>query len=112
MEYKAILNYARSTPRKLRYVVDLIRNKSVTDAQQILKFNSKRAAYFMYKLVNSAVANATAKDANILPENLFIKKITVGDGPSFKRWRPASMGRAVKVKKRTAHVELILNTKE
>jgi len=112
MEYKTVLRYARSTPRKLRYVVDLIRNKSVADAQQILKFNSKRASYFLYKLVNSAVANVTAKDTNISPENLYIKKITVGDGPAIKRWRPASMGRAVKVKKRTSHVELTLNTKE
>jgi len=112
MEYRTALHYARSTPRKLRYVVDLIRNKPVIDAQQILKFNSKRASYFLYKLVNSAVANVIAKDANISPENLFIKKITVGDGPAFKRWRSASMGRAVKVKKRTSHIELILNTKE
>jgi large subunit ribosomal protein L22 len=112
MEYKSVLHYARSTPRKLRYVVDLIRNKSVTDAQKILKFNNKRASYFLHKLVNSAVANVTTKDANISPENLFISKITVGDGPAIKRWRPASMGRAVRVKKRTSHVVLILKNKE
>lgn len=110
MEYKAVVHYARSTPRKLRYVADLIRNKSVVEAQQILKFTPKRAGYFLYKLVNSAVANATAKDTNISPEKLFVSRITIGDGPSFKRFRSASMGRGVQVKKRTSHIELILET--
>ena len=52
MEYTVVLKFARNTPRKLRYVADMIRNKPVPQAQQILKFTSKRAAYFLIKLVN------------------------------------------------------------
>jgi len=110
MEYTVVLKFARNTPRKLRYVADMIRNKPVPQAQQILKFTSKRAAYFLIKLVNSALANATNKDAEVAAENLKISKITVGDGPAFKRFRAASMGRGVVVKKRTSHVTLTLQT--
>lgn len=110
MEYKTILRYARSTPRKMRYVVDMIRDKPIPEAQRILKYTPKRVAYFLHKLVNSAVANATTRDTNLAPENLYISEIKVGDGPSFKRWRSASMGRATQVKKRTCHITLILKT--
>jgi len=111
MEYKTILRYARNTPRKMRYVADMIRNKPVPEAQRILKYTPKRVSYFLYKLVNSALANATNRDANLTPEDLLISEISVGDGPAFKRWRSASMGRATQVKKRTSHVTLILSTR-
>jgi large subunit ribosomal protein L22 len=110
MEYTTTLRYARNTPRKMRYVVDMIRNKPIPEAQRILKYTPKRASYFLYKLVNSAVANATNRDVNLAPENLIISEIKVGDGPAFKRWRSASMGRATQVKKRTSHVTLVLKT--
>jgi large subunit ribosomal protein L22 len=110
MEYKTILRYARNTPRKMRYVADMIRNKPVPEAQRILKYTPKRVSYFLYKLVNSALANATNRDANLTPEDLLISEISVGDGPAFKRWRSASMGRATQVKKRTSHVTLVLKT--
>ncbi|MBI5778330.1 MAG: 50S ribosomal protein L22 [Planctomycetes bacterium] len=110
MEYKTLLRYARSTPRKMRYVVDMIRNKPIPEAQRILRYTPKRVSYFLHKLVNSAVANATTRDANLAPENLYISTITVGDGPAFKRWRSGSMGRATQVKKRTSHITLVLKT--
>jgi len=110
MEYKTILRYARNTPRKMRYVVDMIRNKPIPEAQRILKYTPKRASYFLHKLVNSALANATNRDVNLAPEHLIISSITVGDGPAFKRWRSASMGRATQVKKRTSHVTIVLKT--
>lgn len=112
MEFKSILRRARNTPRKLRYVADLIRNKPIPKAQQILKFSPKRAAYFLNKLVNSAVANATTKDASLSPEKLMVSKIIIGDGPSFKRLRYGSMGRGFTIKKRTAHITLTLKTIE
>lgn len=110
MEYKTLLRYARSTPRKMRYVVDMIRNKPIPEAQRILRYTPKRVSYFLHKLVNSAVANATTRDTNLTPENLYISEIKVGDGPAFKRWRSGSMGRATQVKKRTSHIILVLKT--
>lgn len=110
MEYKTLLRYARSTPRKMRYVVDMIRNKPIPEAQRILRYTPKRVSYFLHKLVNSAVANATTRDTNLTPEDLYISEIKVGDGPAFKRWRSGSMGRATQVKKRTSHITLVLKT--
>ena len=110
MEYKSILRSVRSAPRKTRYVVDMLRNKSIPEAQRILKYTPKRSSYFLLKLVNSAVANATNRDANLSPENLYISEIKVGDGPAFKRLRYGSMGRASQVKKRTSHITLVLST--
>lgn len=110
MEYKTVLRYARNTPRKMRYVVDMIRNKTVVEAQRILRYTPKRSCYFLHKLVNSAIANATTRDVNLSPEQLIISEIKVGDGPAFKRWRSASMGRATQVKKRTCHITLVLKT--
>ncbi|MDI6732844.1 MAG: 50S ribosomal protein L22 [Planctomycetota bacterium] len=110
MEYRVTLRYTRNTPRKLRLVADMIRSKPIPQAQRILKFTPKKASYFLNKLVNSALSNATAQDANITPENLYISKITVGDGPSFKRLRPASMGKAVQIKRRTSHITLVVET--
>ena len=94
----------------MRYVVDMIRNKPIPEAQRILRYTPKRVSYFLYKLVNSAVANATTRDTNLAPENLYIFEIKVGDGPAFKRWRSGSMGRATQVKKRTSHITLVLKT--
>lgn len=110
MEYKTVLRAVRSAPRKTRYVVDMLRNKSIPEAQRILKYTPKRSSYFLLKMVNSAVANATNRDANITPESLYISEIKVGDGPAFKRWRSASMGRASQVKKRTSHITMVLKT--
>jgi len=112
MEYKSILRSVRSAPRKTRYVVDMLRNKSIPEAQRILKYTPKRSSYFLLKLVNSALANATNRDANLSPENLYISEIKVGDGPAFKRLRYGSMGRASQVKKRTSHITLVLKTIE
>jgi large subunit ribosomal protein L22 len=111
MRYRTILHYARTTPRKTRLVADLIRYKTVAEAQKILQFTPKRAAYFLYKVVNSALSNAINKDPNISSENLIINEVKVGDGPAFKRLRYGSMGRATTVKKRTSHIEIILENK-
>ncbi|MBI4713293.1 MAG: 50S ribosomal protein L22 [Planctomycetes bacterium] len=108
MSYQAKLNYARITPRKLRLVVDLIRGKKAVDAQKILRYSTKRAAAFIYKLLNSAIANATV-NPNVTADNLYVAKVTVGCGPIIKRWRSAPQGRAVPIKKRTSHTTLVLD---
>ncbi|MEK7449756.1 MAG: 50S ribosomal protein L22 [Planctomycetota bacterium] len=107
MDYSATLRYARITPRKLRLVADLIRGKNVTKALDTLHFCSKRGAYFLQKLLRSAVSNAT-QNPEVNTDRLFIKQIMVGDGPIIKRSRAASMGRSSPLKKRTSHVTINL----
>jgi large subunit ribosomal protein L22 len=111
MEAKAILRYARITPRKARRVVDLIRNRSAGDALQFLKFMPYRGAKFIEKVLKSAMANAEQKKA-VNPEDMRIVKAFVDQGPVMKRVEPRAMGRANMIKKRTSHITLILSEKE
>lgn len=107
MEIKSKLNNLRIAPRKSREVVDLIRGKKVIEARATLEFTVKRAAEPILKLLNSAVASALK---NKLEEgNLYIKKITVDEGPKLKRFFPMSRGRAYPIMKRTSHITLVLN---
>ena len=110
MEYKAILRYARISPRKLRLVVDLIRGKNVHEALELLSLTSKRGAYFLIKLVKSALANATV-NPDVNEEQLYLAKVIVGEGPILKRWRAAPRGRGVPIKKRMSHATVVLGEK-
>jgi large subunit ribosomal protein L22 len=109
---KATVRYMRGSPQKLRLVVDLIRGKGVEEARDILRDCAKSAAKDVSKLLLSAVANAqknvpAGKEAPD-PDRLFVRTAYVGDGPRLKRVRPAPMGRAFRVVKRTCHVTLEL----
>ncbi len=108
MEAKAILKYARITPRKARRVVDLIRNKNAGDALVFLKFMPYRGARFVEKLLKSAMANAEQKKA-VNPDDMKISKVFVDQGPVMKRVLPRAMGRANVIKKRSSHITLILS---
>jgi large subunit ribosomal protein L22 len=107
MEVKARLRYLRMSPRKVRYVVDQVRGKMVSDAINKLKFGKRAACKPVYKLVKSAVANAM-ETGKIDIDNLFIDKIYVDEGPTLKRYRPRAMGRATIIRKRTSHITVIL----
>ncbi|MDI6890470.1 MAG: 50S ribosomal protein L22 [Thermodesulfovibrionales bacterium] len=111
MEAKAILRYARITPRKARRVIDLIRGKSAGDALLFLHFMPYRGASFVEKLLKSAMANAEQKKADN-PESMKIVKAFVDQGPVMKRIEPRAMGRANIIRKRTSHVTLILSDEE
>ena len=111
MEIKAKLNYLRIAPRKVRLIADLIRGMDVKEAESQLKFTPKKSAAPLLKLLNSAVANAK-NNFNVEKETLFIKIITVNEGPPFKRWRAESRGRAAPIMKRTSHINLVLEVKE
>lgn len=111
MEAKAILKYARITPRKARRVVDLIRYKSAGDALVFLKFMPYRGSKFIEKVLKSAMANAEQKKV-VNPEDMMIVKAFVDQGPVMKRVEPRAMGRANMIKKRTSHITLILSEKE
>jgi large subunit ribosomal protein L22 len=108
MESKAILKYARITPRKARRVVDLVRNKNAGDAIVFLRYMPYRGARFVEKLLKSAMANAEQKKA-VNPEEMKIIQAFVDQGPVMKRVEPRSMGRANIIRKRTSHITLVLS---
>jgi large subunit ribosomal protein L22 len=104
---KAYLRYLRIAPRKVRLVADLIRGKKVDEALEILDFTVKKPAIPVKKLLLSALANAKhnfKKDE----KSLYIKRITVDEGPKLKRWMPRSRGRAYEIQKKTSHVTIEL----
>lgn len=110
MEVKAKLRYYKQSPRKVRLVTNLVRNLDVKTALDQLRFANRRAAEPICKLIESAIANGKHNfelDAN----NLYIKQITVDDGPTLKRWRARAFGRAAMIKKRTSHVTVVLDEK-
>lgn len=109
---KAKLRFHRASPQKVRLVADLIRGKSVEEAEQILNFEKKRPASTIMKLLQSAVANAENNDNIADMENLYIKNITVGDAPRLKRFQPVPFGRAHSILHRLCHVWIELGLKE
>ena len=108
MEVKAKLKFVRVAPRKGQLVADLIRGKGSEEALNILTFTKKAAAKILIKLLKSAVANATQKK-NIDVDRLYIKKITVDQGPTMKRFQPRALGRATTIRKRTSHITIVLD---
>ncbi|MGB9735229.1 MAG: 50S ribosomal protein L22 [bacterium] len=110
MEIKSSLRFLRLAPRKAKLVADLVRGKDVNTALGLLKFVNKSASTHIAKLIRSAVANAEAK-GTVDVDNLYIKFIAVSTGPTMKRIRPAPMGRALRVRKRICHIDLILDEK-
>ena len=107
MEAKAILRYARISPRKVKIVIDLIRNKPVGEAMGILKNTPKAASEILIKLLNSATANATANH-NMDVEKLYVAETYANPGPILKRIMPRAQGRAFRIKKRTSHITIVL----
>ncbi len=108
MPVTAKLRYLRIAPRKVRLVADLIRGKSVDEAQTILNFTFKKTSLPLFKLLKSAIASAK-NDFKLEELNLFISKITVDEGPKYKRWRARSRGQAAEIQKKTSHVTLFLD---
>ena len=104
----ATARFVRISPRKVRYVLDLIRKKSVAQAQAILNGAPRRAAGIVHKLLNSAL-DAAEKNSQIHPRSLFVSKLTADGGPMMKRFRAGSMGRAMVIRKRTSHIHLELD---
>ena len=109
MEAKASMKYVRTTPRKMRRVVDLVRGQHVQEARRILRFSPLGASKDIEKLLNSAVANAE-QTPGIIAENLVVSSAWVDEGPTLNRFRPRAYGRSARVRKRTAHVTLVLQT--
>jgi large subunit ribosomal protein L22 len=108
MEVKARLRFVRIAPRKARLVADMIRGKRSEEALNALTFTKKAAAKILIKLLKSAIANATQKK-NIDIDRLFVKQITVDQGPTMKRYQPRALGRATMIRKRTSHIHIVLD---
>ncbi len=108
----AILRNCPTSPRKMRLVVDLIRGEEINKALDILKYSSKEASNRVEKLLLSAIANWQIKNegARIEESGLFVKEAYVNQGRTLKRLRPAPQGRAHRIKKRSNHVTLILDS--
>ena len=107
MSVTAKLRYLRIAPRKVRLVADLIRKKSIEEAQTILSFTTKKAAKVLLKLLKQAVANAKT-NFQLEEKNLYISKILVDEGPKYKRWMPRARGQASPIQKKTSHVTIEL----
>lgn len=108
MEVRARLRFARVAPRKVRLVADLIRGKRSEEALNILTFTKKAAAKILIKLLKSAIANASQKK-HIDIDRLYVKRITVDQGPTLKRYTPRALGRATMIRKRTSHIHITLD---
>lgn len=106
MEAKAVAKYIRMSPRKIRRVADLIRGKNVGDALNILHFTRKEATIPLEKVLRSAVSNMLNIEGSskVDPDELFIKELRIDEGVTLRRFRAASMGRAVRIRKRTSHI--------
>lgn len=112
MEALARLKNVPTSPRKMRLVADLVRGKRVGVALSILKFTPNHAAIRLEKLVLSAVANWQAKNPDVKLEEaaLFVKTIMVDEGRSLKRLRTAPQGRGHRIRKRSNHVTLVIDS--
>ena len=108
----AKLNNCPTSPRKMRLVADLIRGEKAEKALTILRFSQKEASRRLEKLVLSAIANWQSKneDADIEAADLFIKEIRVDGGTMLKRLRPAPQGRAHRIRKRSNHVTVVVDS--
>lgn len=109
----AKLQNCPTSPRKMRLVVDLIRGVNVEKALYILKYTNKEAAIRVEKLLLSAIKNWEAKNdgKRVEDSGLFVKEVSVGGGRQAKRLRPAPQGRGYRIRKRSNHVTLIVDSK-
>jgi large subunit ribosomal protein L22 len=105
---KAILRYARVSPRKVRYVLDQIRGKRLSDAEALLMLSPKGVSEILGKLLNSAAANAE-NNLSMNRDQLFVAEVFADGGPTLKRFMPRAKGSASQILKRTSHITVILD---
>ncbi len=107
MAYISTWRFAKITPRKARLLTDLIRGKSVAEAIDLLKFSKKRGAVMVGKVLNSAVANADEKEADV--EDLYVVRSFCDAGPIVKRMQPKDRGKSYAILKRTCHITVTVD---
>jgi len=106
----ATAKYVRIASRKVKLVIDLIRGKSVREAEAILQYTPKAATEPVSKLLKSAVANAE-NNLDLNGDDLYVAEVYANQGPTLKRFRPRSHGRASRICKRTSHISIVLDQK-
>lgn len=113
MEAIAKLNNCPTSPRKMRLVADLVRGMEVEKALGVLKFSKKHASIDLEKLLVSAISNWQNKNGGASAEDsaLYVKKVFVDNGPMLKRFRPAPFGRPHRIRKRSNHVTIVVDSK-
>ena len=107
----ATLKYARISSRKVKIVADLIRGKSAEEALAIVKFTPKASSAIIEKLLKSAIANAE-NNHGMKSNKLYVDQIYVNQGPTLRRIRPAAKGSAVRIRKRTSHITIVLKERD
>jgi large subunit ribosomal protein L22 len=116
MEARAVAKNIRMSARKMRLVIDEIRERNVNEAYSILQFSKKAAAEPIDKTLRSAVANAVHRadeEGEVLDvDTLYVRECYVDEGPTLRRFRAAAMGRAAPIRKRMSHVTIVVDTKE
>lgn len=109
MQARSLARYVRSSPRKMRRVVDVVRGEPVQKALSVLSFMPQSASVPVMKTLKSAVANAiNIAGPNLHMEDLYVKEAYVNQGPTMKRFRPRAMGRASKIRKRSSHLTIVV----
>ena len=107
MEARAIAKYVRISPRKIRPITDIIRGKNAKEALAILQFTPRAGSPVLLKVIKSAMANAE-NNHNMDTDKLYVAEVFANQGPTLKRWRAGSMGRGLRILKRTSHVGVVL----
>lgn len=110
-EGKAVLNHARISSRKVKIVLDLIKDKNIDEAYGIVKYTPKAASELLLKLLKSAEANASNNNG-LNRDELFVAEAYATQGPTLKRIMPRAQGRANRIKKRTSHVTVVLKERK
>lgn len=108
---KCTMKFIRQSPYKVRLVLDSVRGKKTEQALDVLKLSNKKASTFIFKALSSAVSNFSQENDNVDLSSLYIKKAYVDEGPKIKRFRPAAMGRATRIIKRTSHLTVVIGYK-
>lgn len=110
-EGRAILKYARISSRKVKIVLDLIKDKSLDEAYGIIRYTPKAASELLIKLIASAEANAVNNNG-LDRDKLYVAEAYANQGPTLKRISPRAQGRAYRIRKRTSHITLVLKERE
>jgi large subunit ribosomal protein L22 len=114
MEARAEAKYLRTSPLKMRRVLQQIKGKNVEEALSYLHFSPKRSSGFIEKALRSAVANffEAYEGKKITPDLLYVKHVSVDGGPALRRFRPMSMGRVGRIRRRTSHLRIVIEDRE
>lgn len=109
-EWTATYRFARISPRKVKLLTDLIRGRRCNEAMDQLRFNSKRGARMVQRVLKSAMVNADEQEADM--RSLYVRDARVDGGPTYERWQPKDRGRAHPIIKRTSHIVVAVAEKK